>query len=79
MGTQPSSRRDLFGTEGIGEEDSDSDIGTRGHSSQGGTAGTKTGGTKGHDAGAQSRTGNPGNKQGVDTQGPGEERIRGKE
>jgi hypothetical protein len=74
MGNQPSSRRDLFGTEGIGEEDNDSDIGTRGHSSQGGTAGTKTGGVRGNNAGAQSRTGNP-----VNEQGPGKERITGKE
>ena len=64
MGNQPSSRRDGFGTEGIGDDDNDSDIGTRGHSSQGGTAGTRTGGTLGNDAGAQSRTGNPVNKQG---------------
>jgi hypothetical protein len=74
MGGQPSSRRDGFGTEGIGDEDTDSDIGTRGHSSQGGTAGTRTGGTRGHDAGAQSRHDNPANKQ-----GPGESETTRKE
>jgi hypothetical protein len=63
MGGQPSSRRDGFGTEGIGDDDNDSDIGTRGHSSQGGTAGTRTGGTRGNDAGAQSRSGNPPDRQ----------------
>jgi hypothetical protein len=62
---QPSSRDDLFGTEGVGEDDAD--IGTRGHSSQGGTASTKSGGTLGHDAGVQSRTGNPANVQGAGT------------
>lgn len=63
MAKQPSSRQDLFGTKGIGEDDSD--IGTRGHSSQRGTASTKTGGTRGHDAGVQARTGNPANVQGA--------------
>jgi hypothetical protein len=38
MGGQLSSRRDSFGIEGIGEDDNDGDIGTRGHSSQGGSA-----------------------------------------
>jgi hypothetical protein len=65
-GSQPSSREDLFGSEGIGE-DGDGDMGTRGHASQGGTAGTRTGGARGHDAGAQRRSGNPGRKR-----GPGE-------
>ena len=64
---QPSSRQDGFGTEGIGEDDNDDDIGTRGHASQGGTAGTHTGGTKGHNAGAQRRTGkNPAGKPAAD-------------
>jgi hypothetical protein len=63
MAKQPSSRQDLFGTEGVGEDESD--IGTRGHSSQGGTASTKSGGVRGNDAGAQSRTGNPANVQGA--------------
>jgi len=64
MGGQPSSRRDGFGTKGIGDDDNDSDIGTRGHSSQSGTAGTRTGGTRGNDAGAQSQTGQPGGQTG---------------
>lgn len=74
MGSQPSSRKDLFGTADVGEDDSD--IGTRGHSSQGGTASTKSGGTQGHDAGVQKRHGNPANAQ-----GPGEMPFdkRGKE
>lgn len=72
MAKQPSSRQDLFGTEGIGE-DGDEDMGTRGHSSGGGTSGTRTGGVQGNDAGAQSRTGNPTNEQ-----GPGETEITGK-
>jgi hypothetical protein len=63
MGGQPSSRRDGFGIEGIGDDDNDSDIGTRGHSSQGGTAGTRTGGTRGNEAGARSQTGSPSDKQ----------------
>jgi hypothetical protein len=37
MSTLPSSRKDGFGTEGIGDN-GDSDIGSTGHSSQGGTA-----------------------------------------
>lgn len=72
MSKQPSSRQDLFGTEGIGEGD-DEDIGTRGHSSQGGTSSTHTGGVRGNDAGAQSRTGNPANEQ-----GPGEPDVTSK-
>jgi hypothetical protein len=67
MGGQPSSRRDGFGTEGIGDEDTDSDIGAHGHSSQGGTAATRTGGTRGNDAGAQSRDGKSGGKQDSET------------
>lgn len=73
MGKQPSSRRDQFGAEGIGEDDA-ADIGTAGHSSQGATASTHTGGTRGHDACAQMRTGSPTNEQ-----GPGETRITGKD
>ena len=65
-GAQPSSRKDLFGTEDIAQ-DGDGDMGTRGHASQGGTAGTQTGGTRGHDAGTQRHSGTPGDKQ-----GPGE-------
>lgn len=45
-GSQPSTRQDLFGTEGIGEDD-DLGIGTSGHSSQGGIASSHTGGSKG--------------------------------
>lgn len=61
MGTQPSSRKDGFGTEGIGE-DGDADMGQNGHASQGGTAGGSSGGTQGHDAGSQRRHKNEANK-----------------
>jgi hypothetical protein len=67
MAGQPSSRRDGFGTEGIGDADNDSDVGTGGHSSQGGTAATRTGGTRGNDAGAQSRPGDADAKQKSET------------
>ena len=56
---QPSTRKDGFGTAGIGE-DGDEKIGTAG-SSQGGTGNTKTGGTQG---GGPGGGGNPANKQG---------------
>ena len=54
MGTQPSSRKDGFGTDGIDDE-GPGDIGTGGHSSLGGTGGTTTGGTQGHELGAQEK------------------------
>jgi hypothetical protein len=91
MGSQPSTRRDLFGTEGVGEGDDANEIGTRGHSSQGGTANPKSGGTRSNDAGAQARTGNPANVEGREAMpkerehappssegGPGAPKRRGK-
>lgn len=72
MGKQPSSRQDLFGTEGVGDDD-DADVGTGGPSSQGGTASTHTGGTRGNDAGAQSRHDNPSNDQYHITPGKGDQ------
>ena len=62
MSNQPSSRKDLFGTEGVGER-GDSDMGKRGHSSQGGTANSQTGGKQGN---APRPQGSEANKQGVD-------------
>lgn len=63
MGKQPSSRRDGFGTEGIGDDDRDADVGTRGHSSQGGTAGTITGGTQSHTPDSRKPTTSPSSKE----------------
>jgi hypothetical protein len=71
MGTQSSSRKDVFGTEGIGDE-GPADIGTGGHSSVAGTGSTTTGGTQGHELGAQEKKGkNPtGGHPGTSGTGP---------
>ena len=61
MSNQPSTRKDLFGTEGVGQG-GDSDMGKRGHSSQGGTADGHTGGKQGN---APRPQGTEANKQGA--------------
>lgn len=72
--TQPSTRKDGFGTEGIGEN-GDGSIGTAGSSAGGtgatGTGGSQRGGHKVEGAFAEEQNGAPGrrspaNKQGLD-------------